>query len=80
MSGNTEHFQENRMPRGRPPEHEFDAQKVKRVEALKRRFHCETDQDLADLLHTHQPQISRWKRTGFDPVIEHLVDLLLKTA
>jgi hypothetical protein len=49
----------------------------RRVERIKAALGCRTDIELAKLLKSYPPNISRWKKRGFYPAIANLIDELL---
>ncbi len=65
------------MPSGRPPKKPFKPKNLARVEKLKALSGCKTDLELAEFFGTTQPQVSRWKRVGFDKSIRKIIDFLI---
>ena len=49
----------------------------KRMDRIRKLLHCKTDVELAEYLETNQPQISRWRNTGFHRSTAKLLDSLL---
>lgn len=49
----------------------------KRVKRIRRLLKFKSDTELADYLETKQPQISRWRNTGFHQTTANLIDTLL---
>jgi hypothetical protein len=39
---------------------------------------CKTDAELAVRIQSHPPNITRWKKRGFYPILANLVDALLE--
>ena len=50
---------------------------AKRMDRIRRLLGCSTDSELAEKLGTNQPQVSRWRKTGFYGSTQGLVDALL---
>jgi hypothetical protein len=49
----------------------------RRMNRIRNLLQCKTDVELAQLLETNQPQISRWRNTGFPHSTAKLLDSLL---
>lgn len=49
----------------------------KRIETIKKILGCRTDNQLASKINSHQPNISRWKKSGFSTATANLIDKLI---
>jgi hypothetical protein len=49
-----------------------------RVQRIKEMLGCQTDTELAERIKSHPPNITRWKRRGFYPIVANLIDEMIK--
>jgi hypothetical protein len=49
-----------------------------RVQRIKEMLGCQTDIELAERIKSHPPNITRWKKRGFYPIVANLIDEMIK--